>query len=569
MEPLEETLIQLKRDLEDKQMSQHDTINFLNSTLKQFLNMAAVQKDRGVLPRFKSLLYQSGILDHCISLFTPSLQGNWSAAAMLASLTSSCCVGVEPGELSETFHRLFLPSVMDSLLSLASQLARQTQRMDLLKKVMESIGWILRAHTQLTTQVLSSAYYELIQGRDVTAALLCVQMWIDSCTASSDFLSNLCDNSIQLLLNEAVGQLAITSDAAVGGASIRLILHMSNQLQLQTLLLSFKGLDSLLEKDWRGCGFDQEVSQLIALLQPCENTSSEECVRAACIIQATWRAYLTRRRLKTLNRVVTMLQRHFRARKKRQQKQRAAQQWEEERKYQVCMRRQQARTKFHQKQRQLLQLLPPDQVQPYLQECERRAAVLIQSTWRGVMARRRVDLQRRVSKHTQAQQRAARTLQRAVRHYLQERRAAKVLSSIPCWIGQKGLTNSKRVMLKRQVEEYIRLHPSVGISSEQWEHLHVDVQWRLQALLQKTIQKSREEQKIESLLAHTHTQLDLLRDTLPLSDVKVADIQRFLSPSSAVAANARDAHNARLQADRLPWWRTLDDKTAQGEFMGL
>ncbi|XP_061909950.1 IQ calmodulin-binding motif-containing protein 1-like isoform X2 [Entelurus aequoreus] len=554
MEPLEETLIQLKRDLEDKQMSQHDTINFLNNTLKQFLNMAAVQKDRGVLSRFKSLLYQSGILDHCISLFTPSLQGNWSAAAMLASLTSSCCVGVEPGELSETFHRLFLPSVMDSLLSLASQLARQTQRMDLLKKVMESIGWILRAHSQLTTQVLSSAYYELIQGCDVTAALLCVQMWIDSCTASSDLLSSLCDNSVQLLLNEAVGQLAITSDAALGGASIRLILHMSNQLQLQTLLLNFKGLDSLLEKDWRGCGFDQEVSQLIALLQPCENTSSEECVRAACIIQATWRAYLTRRRLKTLNRVVTMLQRHFRARKKRQQKQRAAQQWEEECKYQVCMRRQQARTKFHQKQRQLLQLLPPDQVQPYLQECERRAAVLIQSTWRGVMARRRVDLQRRVSKHTQAQQRAARTLQRAVRHYLQERRAAKMLSSIPCWIGQKGLTNSKR---------------SVGISSEQCEHLHVDVQWRLQALLQKTIQKSREEQKIESLLAHTHTQLDLLRDTLPLSDVKVADIQRFLSPSSVVAAKARDAHNARLQADRLPWWRTLEDKNAQGEFMGL
>ncbi|XP_061760596.1 IQ calmodulin-binding motif-containing protein 1-like isoform X2 [Nerophis ophidion] len=569
MEPLEEALMQLKRDLEDKEMSQHDTINFLNNTLKQFLNMAAVQKDRGALTRFKSLLYQSGILDHCVSLFTPSLQGNWSAAAMLASLTSSCCVGVEPGELSESFHGLFLPSVMDSLLSLASQLARQTQHMDLLKKVMESIGWIMRAHTQLTTQVLSSAYYERIQGCDVTAALLCVQMWIDSCTASSDFLSSLSDNSIQLLLDEAVGQLAITSDAAVGGASIRLILHMSNQLQLQTLLLSFKGLDSLLEKDWRGRGFDQEVSQLIALLRPCENTSPEECVRAACIIQATWRAYLTRRRLKTLKRVVTMLQRHFRARKKRQQKQRAAQQWEEECKYQVCMRRQQARTKFHQKQRQLLQLLPPDQVEPYLQECERRAAVLIQSTWRGVMARRRVDLQRCVSKHTQAQQRAARTLQRAVRHYLQERRAAKVLSSMPCWIGQKGLTNSRRVMLKRQVEEHIRLHPSVGISSEQCEHLHVDVQWRLQALLQKTIQKSREEQKIESLLAHTHTQLDLLRDTLPLSDVKVADIQRFLSPSRAVAAKARDAHNARLQADRLPWWRTLDDETAQGEFMGL
>nr|XP_057921772.1 IQ calmodulin-binding motif-containing protein 1-like isoform X2 [Doryrhamphus excisus] len=554
-EEYEEAVMQLKRQVEDERMTPDDAINLLNNTLNGFVKMAAVQRNR-----VKSLLYQSGVLDHCIALLTldpPSLQGNWSAAATLASLTSSCCVGMELSGLPETFHTVFLPSVVDSLLSLASQLARRTQPVSLFRKVMDSVSWILRAHTQLTMQVLSSAHYELIQGCDATTALLCIQMWIDTCIAS-----RLCDDSIQLLLNEAVSQLAVTSDTAVGGASVRLILHMSSQLPLQTLLCKFKGLNSLLDKDWRGRGFDQEVHQLITLIQSCENTSSVECVRAACVIQAAWRAYLTRRRLKILNRIVSMLQQSFRARKKRQQQHSAAQQWEEELNFQMRMQRQQARTKFHQKQRQLLQFLPPDQVQLYLQECERRAAVLIQSAWRGFLVRRRLDFQLRTATRMQTQQQAARTLQKAEHHFVQKRCAADVLDGRCCWIGQKGLTDSQRSLWKTRVEEYIRLHPSIGVSREQCEHLHVDVQWRLRALLQQRMRHMREHQKLESLLAQTDTQLDLLKESLPLSDVKEADIERFLSPCVTVAAQGRDAHNARLQHHKLPWWRTLDGMTA-------
>lgn len=42
-------------------------------------------------------------------------------------LSSCCCVGVEPAQRSEIFHRLFLPSVMDGLLSLASHLMRRAE----------------------------------------------------------------------------------------------------------------------------------------------------------------------------------------------------------------------------------------------------------------------------------------------------------------------------------------------------------------------------------------------------------------------------------------------------------
>ncbi|XP_074483353.1 IQ calmodulin-binding motif-containing protein 1 isoform X2 [Sebastes fasciatus] len=538
--------------------------------------MAALQTDSSVLTAVKSRLYLSGVLNHCVRLLSLDprrLRGNWGAAATLAQLTSSCCVGVEPGKDSPAFHKLFLPSVVDGLLSLASQLMRRSECVTVFRRLMESVGWLLRAHTQLTSQVLSCVHYERIQMcDDASVSLLCVQMWIQTCSASRDFLSGLSDDCVLLLLNEAVGQLAVSSDSSVGGASVRLVLLMANQqeLRVQPLLLSFRGLDSLLDKDWRGRGFDQDVDQLIALIQSDTRSHPQACterVRAACVIQASWRSYRTRRRVKSLNRAVSALQRRYRARRRQQQQEEEVQQWEEELKYQVCVRRQQARREFHQRQRQLLQLLPPDQVQSYLQECERRAAVVIQSFWRGFRERRRYDknnARRHTLRDARTRQHAARTLQGAVRLFLQKRRAAKLPPTTSFWIGQSGLTDSRRVELKRQVDEHVSLHPSSRVSRQECERLHEEVQLLLLAELQRGGQRrSREEQREEALLAHTHTQLELLRDAPPLSVVTTTEADAFLSPSGPIAARARDAHNATLQASRLPWWRTLGE-TAGG-----
>ncbi|XP_063734188.1 IQ calmodulin-binding motif-containing protein 1-like isoform X2 [Eleginops maclovinus] len=557
----EEVVLDLKRQLEGGDLNAEQRVRLLNNSLNKAVNMAALETDGGlVLTAVKSRLYLGGLLSHCIPLMTqyPRMQqGNWAAVARLAQLTSVCCVGVEPGEQSQAFHRLFLPSVMDGLLSLAAQLMRREQCVSLLRKVMDSVCWLLRAHPQLTTQVLSSEHYEQIQVcDDDSVTLLCVQMWIQTCTASRDFLSELSDDSALLLLNEAVGQLAVSSASSVGGASVRLILLMANQQEarVKPLLLSFRGLDSLLDKDWRGRGFEQEVDQLIAIIQSDARSLPQVCserVRAACLIQAAWRSFQTRRRLRSLSRVVSQLQRRYRRRQLQQQE---VQRGEEELSFQVFMRRLQARRKFHQKQSQLLQLLPPDQVQWYLQECERRAAVVIQSSWRGFRERRRYNTHR----HTHTQQRAAKTLQRVVRLFLQNRRAAKAPPTTSLWIGQKGLTDSRRAELQRQVEEQLSLRPLGScVSRQECEGLHQEVQL---LLLQRRHQNAGG-QRLETLLAHTHTQLEKLRDAPPLSVVMATVADSFLSPSGPIGARARVSHNALLQAGRLPWWRTLGDDT--------
>ncbi|XP_041834714.1 IQ calmodulin-binding motif-containing protein 1-like isoform X2 [Melanotaenia boesemani] len=573
VEEQEALISELKRKLEDEDLNPHQKMVLLNAGLNELLDSADIQTDGGALTRVKSRLYDSGILRQCVlllSLHPSRLRGSWSAATTLAHLTSSCCVGLEPGGRSSAFFSLFLPSVMDALLLLASQLmSRGGEVRSSARMVMDAVGLLLTAHTQLTTQVLNSVHYERIQMcEDATVSLRCIQMWTQTCAASRTFLSSLSDDSVLLLLNEAIGQLAFSSDSAVGVASVRLMLIMASQLglRLRPLLLSFRGLDHLLDKDWRGRGFDQDVDQLISLVQSGEETSRAEVrgerVRAACVIQAAWRSYRTRRRVKSLNRAVSVLQRRYRTRRRQEQQRREAQQWEEELQYQVCVRRQQARRQFHQKQRRQLQLLPPEQAQAYLQECERRAALVIQSFWRGFRERRRYNTLQHTLRESHTQQQAARTLQRAVRHFLEKRRSAKAPPPSALWIGQEGLTDSRRVELKQQVEEYIALHRSLRVSPEECASLHEEVQQLLQAELQGGAQQRREEQRVEALLAHMHTQLERLRDAPPLSAATVTDAELFLSPSGSVASRARDAHNAMLQASRLPWWRMLGELDA-------
>lgn len=159
------------------------------------------------------------------------------------SVCSSCCVGVEPGPHSETFHRLFLPSVVDALLSLAAQLVNRAEVRSLIWWMFEpscsqiedvnlsvcvcvrmclssgrwwtlsagcspltltsqrKVSWLLNLQLSVLKRptgtvfnltvfvcvclVLSSIHYEQIQVcDDVTVSLLCVQMWIQTCTAN-------------------------------------------------------------------------------------------------------------------------------------------------------------------------------------------------------------------------------------------------------------------------------------------------------------------------------------------------------------------------------------------------
>ncbi|XP_020338012.2 IQ calmodulin-binding motif-containing protein 1 isoform X1 [Oncorhynchus kisutch] len=545
------------------------------SKLQDILNRISVQDD-GELGAFKNSLFSHGILQYCagvaLKLNYAKVEGGYATATQLAEILSSCCVGVDMGGDTEAFHRQLLPSVTDSLLSLASRLMNralagngQPEMFRFFKKVMGSVCWLLKAHGHLATQVLQSDHYErMLMSEEERVGTVCVSLWHQLLTANSELVAGLGKGPLSVILDDVVYRMALTSNPVVGGAAIRTLLLVARQQEsaLQLIIHRFKGLEGMIGREWRGRGFDEDVDQLIKLLhrevpKPADHTETwpEECVRAACVIQAAWRSYQTRRRVKNLPRAVRSLQRSFRERRRRRVQQAQAVCWEEELRLQLCVRRQRARREFHQKQLQLLQLLPPGQVQQYLGEVERQAAIQIQRVWRGHRERR--NFQQRRNTHTQ--HRAAVVLQRTVLRFLKRRRAEKAPPSLSPWNGPRGLTDSRRAELKREVEEHIALHPSSVVSLEGSRELHAQTQALLLQHLQGREAELREHTHTHALLAQINTDLELLLNAPSLSVATVTDCDVFRSRSAPVAARARQSHNALLQAGRLPWWKMLGD----------
>ncbi|XP_010884419.2 IQ calmodulin-binding motif-containing protein 1 [Esox lucius] len=545
------------------------------SKLQDIMNRRSAQDDRD-LGAFKNDLFRHGILQYCaedaLKLNYAKVEGGYATATSLAEILSSCCVGVNLGRHSEAFHTKLLPSVTDSLLSLANRLMNralaengQPDMFRLFKKVMDSVCWLLKAHGHLATQVLLSDHYErILMSEEERVGAVCVLLWHQLLSANSDLVADLKKDPLSVMLDDVVYRMANTSDPTVGRAAIRILLLVAQQQDsaLQFIIQRFKGLEGMVGHEWRGRGLDEEVDQLIKLLQrkvskPAEHREEwpKECVRAACVIQAAWRSFQTRRRVKSLPRAVSSLQRSFRERRLRREQQAQAKRSEEELRLQVCLRRQRARREFHQKQLQLLHLLPPGQVQQYLGEVERQAAIRIQRVWRGRRERRNIQLRRNaITRH-----RAAVVLQRAVLRFLKRRRTEKAIPSLTPWIGLLGLTDSRRAELKRDVEEYIALHPSHVVSPEGSRELHDQTQALLLQHLQGREADRREHTHTNALLAQINTDLELLLNAPSLSAATATDCQVFRSRSGPVAARARQSHNALLQAGRLPWWKTLGD----------
>ncbi|KAL1022038.1 hypothetical protein UPYG_G00021450 [Umbra pygmaea] len=546
------------------------------SKLQEILNRTSFQ-DEKELGTLKRDLFNHGILQYCagdaLTLNYAKVEGGYATATQLAEILSSCCVGVDLGMDTEAFHRRLLPSVTDSLLLLANRLMSralvengQPEMFRHFKKVMDSLCWLLKAHGHLATQVLLSGSYErILMSDDERIGAVCVSMWHQLLSVNSDLVADLKKEPLSVMLDDIVYRMAHTSDPTVGGAAIRTLLLIARQQDssLKLIIHRFKGLEGMVGCEWRGRGFDDEVDQLIKLLQreisqPAENMQQEwpsECVRAACVIQAAWRSFQTRRRVKSLPGAVSCLQRSFRERRQTRLRQVEAVRCEEELRLQMCLRRQRARRDFHQKQLQLLYILPPGQVQQYLGEVERQAAVRIQTVWRGYRERRYFQLRRK----THTQHRAARILQRAVLRFLKRRRAQRGHRSLSPWIGLRGLTDSRRSELKIEVEKYIALHLSSVVTPEGSRELHAQTQALLLKHLQGRQDDMREHTHTHALLAQINTDLELLLNAPPLSAATVTDCQLFRSRSGPVAARARQSHNALLQASHLPWWKMLGD----------
>ncbi|KAG7326915.1 hypothetical protein KOW79_010316 [Hemibagrus wyckioides] len=558
-----------------------ETFMEILSKLKDLMGRKSLgdQKD---LEKCKQALYYNRVLDYCSAAlkFNPAkIQGSYTSMTQMADILSTCCVGLGSVRDRDVFRRRFLPAVTDNILFLAHRIMNrairdkgQTEMIRLFRNVFNSLSWLLRAHPHLIPCVLDSKYYESVQMSDddeVSAGIL--TMWYNLFRINSAAVSEMAPEALYSVMDDVVYKMSSSSNPVIGSAAVKILLLITEQkspsVSLQ-LHKRYKGLDDMVQKDWRGKGFDAALKQLLHRLQskhPEKHTqaqySSEERVRAACVIQAVWRAHQTRCRLKKLPRAVSVLQRSFRERRRQKQAETEKRLAEEELRHQVRLRRQRAIRQFRQRQLHLIEILPAEHLARFLGELENRAALLIQRVWRGHRERRRFEQNR----YHLRQHKAAVTLQRAILAFLKRQRSQRNL--VASWKSPIGLTESRRAELKRQIEDHISLHPSSVVSAEGTLALYEKAQSMLQQHLMTRVSDRAQEQHRQALMAQINTDIELLLSAPSLKDLCEEDSCPFLSRSTPVAMRARQAHNALLlqSTHLLPWWRRLGDEFSSPE----
>ncbi|NWI84864.1 IQCB1 protein, partial [Pitta sordida] len=524
------------------------------------------------LKKIKRDIYDYGLAQYCLLVLQQDharLRGGWAAAAQLAEILSHCCVGLEMKEDPEGFYKKFLPSAIDNLLVLGKRLQarfiraiKDREKQDFLQwfqTVTDAICWLFGGHFQLAACVLQNdRFLQLLITDDVETAIIMMSVLHNVLRINSSAFLQVDKETLHSVLDELVYKLSSTTNPAVGSAATKLLLlvaKLSKKL-VQLLTARYKGLKDLLNKRWIGKGFDKDLNQLLDVLCLEQSTGKGEMQKqhqAACIIQAVWRGFQTRKRLKKLPQAVITLQRRFRAKREQELQHLTKQKEDEALKLQMQLQRQRAMRLFHERQLALLDRVHASQVNKYMEEMEEKSALTIQRFWRGYRARIIFHQQKQSLK----EYKAAVVIQRAACKFLEKRRRRRPLSP---WREPKGLTDEQRLALQQKVDDYIKLHPASQMSEEMSKELHMQAQEKLAQFLLRSRMDHRAAQRRETLLAQVNTDVELLMNAPGLAEITEKDLCVFMSRSIPVATKARQSHNTMLKRTRWPWWKKLGDE---------
>ncbi|XP_009639164.1 IQ calmodulin-binding motif-containing protein 1 [Egretta garzetta] len=555
--------------------SREQDIPLLLLKLKGILNSASLGCEEA--KKIKQDIYDYDLTQYCMLVLRQDhsrLLGGWDTAAQLAEILSHCCVGLEVKEDPEEFYKKFLPSAIDNLLFLGRRLQarfiraiKDEEKQDFLhwfQTVTDAICWLFGGHIQLAACVLQNDHFlQLLITDDVETAIIMMSVLHSILKVNSSVLLQVDEETLHSVLDELVYKLSSTTNPVIGNAATKLLLLVAKFCKQLVKLLTarYKGLKGLLSKQWTGKGFDRDLFQLLDLLDLEQSNGKGEMQRqhqAACIIQAMWRGFQTRKRLKKLPQAVTTLQRSFRAKREQELQHLKKQKEDEALKLQMQLQRQRAMRLFHERQLALLEIIHASQVNKYMEEMEGKSALTIQRFWRGYRARRNFHQQRQSLK----EYKAAVIIQRAALKFLEKRRRRRPLSP---WIDPKGLTDEQRLALQQKVDDYIKLHPASQMSEEMSKELHMQAQEKLAQFLLRSRLDQRAAQRRETLLAQVNTDVELLMNAPGLAETTEKDLDVFMSRSIPVATKARQSHNTMLKYTRWPWWKKLGDEFVEDD----
>uniref|UniRef100_A0A2K5PN82 IQ calmodulin-binding motif-containing protein 1 n=1 Tax=Cebus imitator TaxID=2715852 RepID=A0A2K5PN82_CEBIM len=537
--------------------------------LKEIINNTPLGSSE--LKKIKQDIYCYDLIQYCLLVLSQDcsrIQGGWTTISQLTQILSHCCVGLEPGEDAEEFYNELLPSAAENFLILGRQLqtcfinaAKAEEKDELLHffhTVTDSLFWLVGGHVELIQNVLQSDHFlHLLQADNVQIGSAVLMMLQNILQINSGDLLRIGGKALHSILDEVIFKLFSTSSPVIRSTATKLLLLMAESHQEILILLRqsacYKGLKSLLSKQETGTEFSLELRQFVGLLSPM--VYQEKLHQAACLIQAYWKGFQTRKRLKKLPSAVIALQRNFRSKRTKMLLEINRKKEEEDLRLRLQLQRQRAMRLSRELRLNMLEIVHPGQVEKHNREMEEKSALIIQKHWRGYRERKNFRQQRQ----SLTEYKAAVTLQRAALKFLAKCRKKKKLFAP--WRGLQELTDARRVELKQQVDDYVRRHSGSPMPDVVSRELHAQAQERLQHYFMGRALEERAQQHREALMAQISTNVEQLMKAPSLKEAEGKEPELFLSRSRPVAAKAKQAHLTTLKHIQAPWWKKLGEES--------
>ncbi|KAK7495678.1 hypothetical protein BaRGS_00013125 [Batillaria attramentaria] len=496
------------------------------------------------------------------------LPGEWRTAAKLATLLGqvSCgleLVGIERKQLCEDQ----LPKAIEHLFLLAKHIQHQLvntphsqdaaqSRSELVsnfRDVLDAMTYMCSNRYFLCAEVMKSQWLlQLLISDDPKTVNMVMGMMEKVLRSDGKVLSKVNEEDVLNLMDELIYKLSVNNDISIAASATRCVLRFCDHHKplVEILFSRYKGLRLLLKR-WEGRGFERDLRQMYTLLDSGSALKAQSQMKhdAASYIQARWKGFATRRRLRKANKAFAKFQRSYRLKKAEEEHELLATRMETELQRQMMAKRRKLMLQFKEKQLQTLEILPADQIEKFLTKEKSAAALKIQARWRG--HRERTQLPRR--QQVVQQVRAAIKIQRAVRQWME--RADRQQQDVPTHLRPSGLTDERRVQLQEIINRRRQEQPTSRKTREEVEEIHKSASQLLAQHYSRIRHVRKKQYNWENLLARLDTDSELLLLAPPLKDVTQKDVEMYSSRSLPVATKAKAQHNATLQRLQRPWWR--------------
>lgn len=504
-------------------------------------------------------------------------------AVDIIQVLSTCCSSMDLEKYAE-FKNLTLPDAMDNILYLAFSISEQYHE---LSKQFGSIKYGVHAENMAMYKVryeaITTSLIKLVTSQrhlakcvlesdnlirlliedspEMEKMQIVVLELIQRCLrVDPNVVVELTTSKLNHLLDEMIFKITTSQNDSLVGSTVKILLMKIDCYPelASKMTMRFKGLKALMSK-WLGHGFDHNLKTLLEILDA-GNAKIAELARRTHAVKVIWAAYQgwkTRTRVAKLHKVIPSLQSSFR--KKRHEKLQVAlkEKLGSEMRYETELERKRCLRSARERQLQMLEIVPARHVNKHIQKEEEKAAVKIQSAWKGASQRKRYEAEQALLKRVNA----AIIIQRAVRKFL-ERSRKKQLSMQPKISNYLSISKELREEYLMKIEQHKVVRGKRNVSLSEAKDIHDQAQQRLLSYHACRSERIRfVDPRLDALLAKIHTEEEVLSNLPELSVATKLDVDNLSTGSKAAALAAEREHFKTMKEFSSQWWQNLNTES--------